>query len=116
MERASSRAAAAAAATSALDFGRDLASACTGRQLMWSRLKGKERVGYFTLFAYSALRVGFLFTRVRGLCDCHGHVIVCFFGDLMSYRQRRRRCSNHGVKVEKNRNDAREALFNCLVV
>ena len=46
MERASSRTASAAAASSALDLGRDLASACAGGELLWLRsrvlMDGKE--------------------------------------------------------------------------
>ena len=63
MERASSRAAWAAAASSALDLGRDLASACAGGQLLGliSSSRGLVGVGaYLALFAYSALSIGFL--------------------------------------------------------
>lgn len=62
MERASSRAAAAAAAISALDLGRDLASACASHYTLELRGKEGRKDRYFTLFAYAALRVGFFFT------------------------------------------------------
>lgn len=45
---------------------------------------------YFAFFAYSAPSVGFLLGGFRGLGDCHGHVIVRFFGGRIGRGQQGR--------------------------
>ena len=74
--RASSRAAAAAAARVEGSLARDFASDYW--RLAGSRLAMTEG-RYFALLAYAPLRVGFFFVGFGGFGNRHGHVVVNLF-------------------------------------
>ena len=129
MERASSRAASAAAASSAFDLGRDLASACRGGQLPWLTLKQKEGRGkvwggrggfcdeataYLALFANATLSVGFLLGCFGGLRNFHGHVVIGFIGGRIGWDSLGRSYFCHDMVVV-HRNSRREVLPTCTV-